>query len=822
MKKVVAKVKKIMNTSFDTAKEFNDVNVRPEHILLSLLKDNNTVVKTLKKMGIDVNKLIIKIQHTCQQNITPRVQKRYNVLPLSKESTEIIGNAENECDSMGDEFIDLNHIMLSMLNSKSTISTLLNEFDIDYNNFKKNTKQPNIMATFEDDEQGTSNSESEKRKNMKTNTKTPVLDNFSKDITNQADEGKIDPVIGRDEEIKRVAQILSRRKKNNPVLIGDPGVGKTSIIEGLALKIKEGKAPRTLMGKRIVSLDISSLVAGTKYRGQFEERMKSILDELIGNKDVILFIDELHTIVGAGNASGSLDASNIFKPAMARGDLQIIGATTLDEFRENIEKDGALTRRFQQVLVNPTSPEDTIKILNNIKSKYEDYHKVEYQQDAIEECVKMADRYITDREFPDKAIDILDEAGARAQVIIKPPKEIIDLEKKISDLKEKKLNVVMTQQYEEAAKIRDQERSLNEQLDKSKKLWEVQLNHKRTPVDISAIAEVVSTMTGIPLKKVSSKEGQRLLDMEKELGDKVIGQSEAVSKIAKAIRRNRVGIKNPRRPVGNFFFVGKSGGGKSFLAKLLAEYLFESEDSLIRIDMSEYMEKHSVSRLVGAPPGYVGHEDGGQLTEKVRKRPYSVILFDEIEKAHPDTFNILLQMLDDGQMTDGLGRKINFKNCLIIMTSNIGLRQVQDFGTGVGFATKNKTSNTEEDKKSVIDKELKKKFAPEFINRLDDIIIFNSLTQEDISKIVDLELKKLEKRVKEIGYILKVDKSARELLSKEGFDENYGARPLNRAIQKFVEDPVSEEILKIEPKENSTIKVSYDTKKEKIVVKITK
>ena len=822
MKKVVAKVKKIMNTSFDTAKEFNDVNVRPEHILLSLLKDNNSVVKTLKKMGIDVNKLIIKIQHTCQQNITPRVQKRYNVLPLSKESTEIIGNAENECDNMGDEFIDLNHIMLSMLNSKSTISTLLNEFDIDYNNFKKNTKQPNIMATFEDDEQGTSNSESEKRKNMKTNTKTPVLDNFSKDITNQADEGKIDPVIGRDEEIKRVAQILSRRKKNNPVLIGDPGVGKTSIIEGLALKIKEGKAPRTLMGKRIVSLDISSLVAGTKYRGQFEERMKSILDELIGNKDVILFIDELHTIVGAGNASGSLDASNIFKPAMARGDLQIIGATTLDEFRENIEKDGALTRRFQQVLVNPTSPEDTIKILNNIKSKYEDYHKVEYQQDAIEECVKMADRYITDREFPDKAIDILDEAGARAQVIIKPPKEILDLEKKISDLKEKKLNVVMTQQYEEAAKIRDQERSLNEQLDKSKKLWEVQLNHKRTPVDSSAIAEVVSTMTGIPLKKVSSKEGQRLLDMEKEIGDKVIGQSEAVTKIAKAIRRNRVGIKNPRKPMASIFMLGASGVGKTYLAKLLAEYLFESEDSLIRIDMSEYMEKHSVSRLVGAPPGYVGHEDGGQLTEKVRKRPYSVILFDEIEKAHPDTFNILLQMLDDGQMTDGLGRKINFKNCLILMTSNIGLRQVQDFGTGVGFATKNKTSNVEDDKKSIIDKELKKKFAPEFINRLDDIIIFNTLTQEDISKIVDIELKKLEKRVKEIGYILKVDKSTRDLLSKEGFDERYGARPLGRAIQKYVEDPVSEEVLRVDPKENSTIKVSYDTKKEKIVVKITK
>jgi ATP-dependent Clp protease ATP-binding subunit ClpC len=590
MKKVVAKVKKIMNISFDTAKEFNDVNVRPEHILLSLLKDNNTVVKTLKKMGIDVNKLIIKIQHTCQQNITPRVQKRYNVLPLSKESTEIIGNAENECDSMGDEFIDLNHIMLSMLNSKSTISTLLNEFDIDYNNFKKNTKQPNIMATFEDDEQGASNSESEKRKNMKTNTKTPVLDNFSKDITNQADEGKIDPVIGRDEEIKRVAQILSRRKKNNPVLIGDPGVGKTSIIEGLALKIKEGKAPRTLMGKRIVSLDISSLVAGTKYRGQFEERMKSILDELIGNKDVILFIDELHTIVGAGNASGSLDASNIFKPAMARGDLQIIGATTLDEFRENIEKDGALTRRFQQVLVNPTSPEDTIKILNNIKSKYEDYHKVEYQQDAIEECVKMADRYITDREFPDKAIDILDEAGARAQVIIKPPKEIIDLEKKISDLKEKKLNVVMTQQYEEAAKIRDQERSLNEQLDKSKKLWEVQLNHKRTPVDISAIAEVVSTMTGIPLKKVSSKEGQRLLDMEKEIGDKVIGQSEAVTKIAKAIRRNRVGIKNPRKPMASIFMLGASGVGKCICKDTLITVKNKATGEISTIEIKDIIE----------------------------------------------------------------------------------------------------------------------------------------------------------------------------------------------------------------------------------------
>jgi ATP-dependent Clp protease ATP-binding subunit ClpC len=543
---------------------------------------------------------------------------------------------------------------------------------------------------------------------------------------------------------------------------------------------------------------------------------------LVGNKDVILFIDELHTIVGAGNASGSLDASNIFKPAMARGDLQIIGATTLDEFRENIEKDGALTRRFQQVIVNPTSVEDTIKILNNIKGKYEDHHKVEYTKEAIEECVKMADRYITDREFPDKAIDILDEAGARSQVVIKPPKEILDLEKKISDLKEKKLDVVKSQQYEEAAKLRDQEKNLNESLDKSKKLWEIQLNHKRSIVDESSIAEVVSTMTGIPLKKVSSKEGQRLLDMEKELGEKVIGQKEAVEKIAKSLRRNRVGIKNPKRPIGSFIFLGPTGVGKTYLAKLLANYIFDSEDSLIRIDMSEYMEKHSISRLIGAPPGYVGHEDGGQLTEKVRKRPYSVILFDEIEKAHPDTFNILLQMLDDGQMTDGLGRKINFKNCLIIMTSNIGIRQLQDFGTGVGFMTKNKTAVVEEEKKSIIDKELKKKFAPEFINRLDDIIIFNSLSQEDINKIVDIEINKLEKRVKELGYDLKLSSSTKEYLAKEGYDEKFGARPLNRAIQKFIEDPLSEEILKGEIKDNDTIKVNYDKNKEKMVIKVTK
>jgi ATP-dependent Clp protease ATP-binding subunit ClpC len=823
MKRVIPKVKQIMNSSFDIAKEFNDVNVRPEHILLSILRDNNNMgVKTLLSMNVDTKKLIVRLQFNCQQNIVPRVQKKYNILPLNKESTEIINNSDNEAISLKSEFIDLNHLILSMLNSKSDIASLLNDFEVDYNSFKQKIKELSIMASYEGDEQESSPIEPEKKKYSKTTSKTPILDNFSKDITVSAEEGKIDPVIGRDNEIQRVAQILSRRKKNNPVLIGDPGVGKSSIIEGLALKIKEGKAPRTLIGKRIVSLDLSSLVAGTKYRGQFEERMKSILDELVGNRDVILFIDELHTIVGAGNSSGSLDASNIFKPAMARGDLQIIGATTLDEFRENIEKDGALTRRFQQVMVNPTSPEDTIIILNNIKGKYEDYHKVEYSKEAIEECVKLAERYITDREFPDKAIDILDEAGARAQVVVKPPKEIVELEKKLVELKEKKLTVVKTQEFEKAALLRDQERILNEDLEKTKKLWEVQLNHKRSLVDESSITEVVSMMTGIPLNKVSTKEGLRLLDMEKELGDKVIGQNEAVEKIAKALRRNRVGIKNPKRPIGSFIFLGKSGVGKTYLAKLLAEYMFDSEDSLIRIDMSEYMEKHAISRLVGAPPGYVGHEDGGQLTEKVRRKPYSVILFDEIEKAHPDTFNILLQMLDDGQMTDGLGRKINFKNCLIIMTSNIGVRHLEDFGTGIGFSTQNKSVVVEEEKKSIIDKELKKKFAPEFINRLDDIIIFNSLKQEDIHKIVEIELKKLEKRVKEIGYVLKINPSVKEYLGKEGYDEKFGARPLNRAIQKFIEDPISEEILRNEDKENTVIKITFDKVKDKIVIKIGK
>lgn len=823
MKSVVAKVKKIMNSSFQIAKQFNDVSVRPEHILLSIIKDsNNNGVKTLKSMGVDVKKLTNKLELTCQQNIVPRVEKKYNILPLSKESTEIINNSENECNKFGNDMIDLNHIILSMLNSKSEVNSLLKGFDVDYNNFNNKSKELNIMASHEDDGQEFNQSEPEKRKFNKVVTKTPILDNFSKDITNDVENGKIDPVIGRDEEIERVAQILSRRKKNNPVLIGEPGVGKSSIIEGLALKIKEGNAPRTLNGKRIVSLDLSSLVAGTKYRGQFEERMKGILDEVLGNKDIILFIDELHTIVGAGNTSGSLDASNIFKPAMARGEIQIIGATTLNEFRENIEKDGALTRRFQQVLVNPTTMEDTIKILMNVKGKYEDHHKVEYTEDAIKECVKLADRYITDREFPDKALDILDESGARTQVTVKPPKEITDLEKKILELKQKKISVIKNQKYEEAASLRDQERILTEELDKSRKLWEIQLNHKRTIVNVSCIGEVVSIMTGIPLKKLTGKESQRLLEVEQELGEKVIGQKEAIIKIAKSLRRNRVGIKNHKRPIGSYIFLGPTGVGKTHLAKLLADYLFDSEDSLVRIDMSEYMEKHSISRMIGSPPGYVGHEDGGQLTEKIRKRPYSVVLFDEIEKAHPDTFNLLLQMLDDGQMTDGLGRKINFKNCLIIMTSNIGIKHLQDFGTGVGFSTKTKSLTIEEEKKAVLDKELKKKFSPEFINRLDDIIVFNSLSKEDMFKIIDIEFRNLEKRVKDIGYNLKINDPVKEYILKEGYDEQYGARPLNRSIQKYLEDPLSEEVLRGELKENDSIKVDYDSKKEKITFKIIK
>ncbi len=688
-------------------------------------------------------------------------------------------------------------------------------------NYKKYSDEiSNTFGNIHNDDDDDNMGMEKPKKKYKGNSTTPILDNFSTDVTKNAEEGKIDPVIGRKKEIQRVAQILSRKKKNNPVLIGNPGVGKTTIIEGLALMIKQGDAPRTLLDKRVVSLDLTSMVAGTKYRGQFEERIKGIMDELKKVDDVILFIDELHTLIGTGASAGSMDAANAFKPALARGEIQIIGATTLDEFRENIEKDGALTRRFQQVLIEPPSIEETKEILQKIANSYETYHKVFYSEETIDECVKLADRYITDREFPDKAIDIMDEVGARSQVNLQPPQEIKDKEEKILKIKQEKNDVVKSQRYEEAAKLRDKEREALEDLNKAKLIWLSELNHKRVEITPEDVTAVVSHMTGIPLNRICEKEGNRLMRMEKDMGGKVIGQDDAVVKIAKSLRRNSVGIRNPKKPIGTFMFLGQTGVGKTHLAKNLANYMFGDEDSLIRIDMSEYMEKHAVSRLIGAPPGYVGHEEGGQLTEKVRRKPYSIILFDEIEKAHSDVYNVLLQLLDDGQLTDSLGRKVNFKNCMVIMTSNVGVKKLKDFGAGVGFSTKAKKSSQSAVKDEVLQKELKNHFPPEFLNRLDDVIIFRSLEKEDIGKIVELEIKKLKERVNEIGYDLQINKTAKDYLIEEGYDEEYGARPLNRAIQKFIEDPVSEEILSGGVKEKQTIKVSYSKTKDDIIIKV--
>jgi ATP-dependent Clp protease ATP-binding subunit ClpC len=723
--------------------------------------------------------------------------------------------------------------MLSILKNKENIATqILGQFDVDYDVFRNEigmVKSNDIKADFPDENDedyedkgygqqknpGSSSAGATKAAGAKS--KTPVLDNFGRDITKMAEAGTLDPIVGREAEIERVSQILSRRKKNNPILIGEPGVGKTAIVEGLALRIVQRKVSRVLFDKRVISLDLAALVAGTKYRGQFEERMKAIMNELEKNRDVILFIDEIHTIVGAGGASGSLDASNIFKPALARGELQCIGASTLDEYRMYIEKDGALDRRFQKVMVEPPSVEETIQILTNIKSKYEDYHNVAYDEAAIEACVKLSDRYMTDRLLPDKAIDVLDEVGARVHLKnINVPENILELEKQIEDIKQEKNRVVKSQRFEEAAALRDKEKRLGEELETAKRTWEEESKHKRFPIGEEDIAEVISMMTGIPVKRMVEAETEKLRKMSDDMKGMVIGQDEAISKVVKAIQRNRVGLKDPKKPIGTFIFLGPTGVGKTELARSLARHMFDSEDALIRIDMSEYMEKFTVSRLIGAPPGYVGYEEGGQLTEKVRRKPYSVILLDEIEKAHPDIYNILLQVLDDGQLTDGLGRKIDFKNTLIIMTSNIGVRQLKEFGDGVGFATAARIQNQEENNKAVIEKALKRTFSPEFLNRIDDVIIFNALSKENIFSIIDIIMKNVYKRLQNLGYHLEITSEAKDFIADKGYDVQFGARPLHRAIQKYLEDPLAEEILNMNIKQGDVLVADLDKENSKI------
>jgi ATP-dependent Clp protease ATP-binding subunit ClpC len=809
MKNMNDEIKTIIRRSYTESLNSGSNMIEPVHILISIISDTeNIVIETLESMGYEMDDLISRLEGYLRLKVkNPSLNKK--LLYLSSESNLIINSCELESEKMGDSYVGVEHLMLSLLKIKELGCTkVLTNRNITYKIFKEKLKQikkETNMSGIADDFNEGQGSYYKKRKGEKTDT--PILDNFGRDITKLAEQGKIDPIIGRDEEIERVTQVLSRRKKNNPLLIGEPGVGKTAIVEGLALKIIEKKCPRVLFDKRVVSLDLALLVAGTKYRGQFEERLKGIMEELEKTFDIILFIDEIHTMVGAGNSSGSLDASNILKPALARGEIQCIGATTLDEFRENFEKDGALTRRFQTVLIDPPSNEDTLTILNNIKDRYEDHHKVSYTEESINACVKLAGRYITDREQPDKSIDIMDEVGARSQTKIEAPKEIITLEESISAIDEKKKTVIKAQRYEDAANLRDEERRLKKELETKTNEWLESINNERRTITEENVAEVVSKITGIPVNKINQSDLQKLKSMAKDLRGVVIGQDDAVEQVTKAIRRNRMGIKSEDKPIGSFMFLGPTGVGKTHLAKMLAKNIFGSDDAIIRVDMSEYMEKHSTSKLIGAPPGYVGYEEGGQLTEKVRRKPYSVILLDEIEKAHADVFNILLQVLDEGFLTDSLGRKINFKNTLIIMTSNVGARKLQDFGTGVGFGTKTKIDNLEEIRDGVINDSVKKAFSPEFLNRLDDIIVFKSLQKEEIKKIIDLPLKELTDRMLELGYKINITTKLKDFLVEKGYDEKYGARPLNRAIQKYVEDPIAEKMLESDLKEGDTLKI---------------
>jgi ATP-dependent Clp protease ATP-binding subunit ClpC len=821
------RVKDVIQYSREEALRLGHDYIGTEHLLLGLIRDGDGVaIKLLKGLTVDTAKLRRAVEDAVKGTIGTNVH--IGSIPLTKQAEKVLKITYLEAKIFKSDVIGTEHLLLSILRDEDNIaSQILMQFNVNYEVFKSEVESNKNDVTDEmpgsstggDDDFKDDDSFTQPKKVSDIKSKTPVLDNFGRDLTKAAEEGKLDPIVGREKEIERVSQILSRRKKNNPILIGEPGVGKSAIAEGLALRIVQRKVSRVLFNKRVVTLDLASLVAGTKYRGQFEERMKAVMNELEKSPDVILFIDEIHTIVGAGGASGSLDASNMFKPALARGEIQCIGATTLDEYRQYIEKDGALDRRFQKVMVEPATPAETVEILNRIKEKYEEHHGVTYTDEAINACVSLTTRYITDRFLPDKAIDALDESGSRVHLTnIHVPQEILDIEQKIELIKVEKNKVVRSQKYEEAAKLRDTEKHLLEELEQAKALWEAETKSKRYTVTEDNVAEVVSMMTGIPVQRVGQADSAKLLAMSNTIASKIIGQDDAIKKLTRAIQRTRAGLKDPKKPIGSFIFLGPTGVGKTELAKELARFMFDTEDALIQIDMSEYMEKFAVSRLVGAPPGYVGYEEGGQLTEKVRRKPYAVVLLDEIEKAHPDVFNILLQVLDEGQLTDSLGRKVDFRNTIIIMTSNIGARQLKDFGQGVGFTTSAKTTQADSHSRGVIENALKRAFAPEFLNRIDDVIVFNSLGKDEIFKIIDIELGFLFGRVNSLGYKIELTLAAKEFIAEKGYDSQFGARPLKRAIQKYLEDPIAEEILKGEMTEGDTLMVDFDKEANEIKV----
>ncbi len=832
------KVKDVIAYSKEEALRLGHDFIGTEHLMLGILrKANGEAFDILDTFELNFSALRKKIESLHAVNSSLQTVNDKKSLHLTKQAEKALKTTFLEAKLYKSNAISTAHLLLCILRNENDPTTkTLHKFDVFYEDVKevfqelftdKNeediTESPKADTPHEEFNEPKKNPfESSKGKVVKK-SKTPVLDNFGRDLTQLAENGKLDPVVGRQKEIERISQILSRRKKNNPILIGEPGVGKSAIAEGLALRIIQKKVSRILFNKRIVSLDLASLVAGTKYRGQFEERMKALMNELEKNDDIILFIDEIHTIVGAGGATGSLDASNMFKPALARGEIQCIGATTLDEYRQNIEKDGALERRFQKIIIEPTSVEETIQILINIKNKYEDHHNVQFTDEAIKACVTLTNRYMTDRYLPDKAIDALDEAGSRIHIInIVVPKQVLELEKKLEEIRENKNDVVKSQKYEEAAKLRDDEKRTEKELELAKFEWEEHSKLHKETVTEDNVAEVVSMMTGIPVNRVAEAESIRLKDLPNLIKGKVVGQDEAVSKVVKAIQRNRVGLKDPNKPIGSFIFLGQTGVGKTQLAKVLATELFDSQDALVRIDMSEYMEKFAISRLIGAPPGYVGYEEGGQLTEKIRRKPYAVVLLDEIEKAHPDVFNMLLQILDDGFITDSLGRKIDFRHTIIIMTSNIGSRQLKDFGQGVGFGTAAKKEQADDNARSIIENALKKSFAPEFLNRIDDVIIFNALERKEIHLIIDIELEKLLSRISDLGYQLKLSDEAKDYIVDKGFDRKFGARPLKRAIQKYIEDALAEEIVNANLNENDTIFMDLDKKTNKLIIKIDK